>query len=215
MIAEKPFREPRFHLGQSVSVLWYLDDQPIREVGEVIGLVYDCPHLGSGWVYSITRPDDPEFPQAWFDESDLTPLLPSPLGLTRAGDRHLELEGMTPLGGLGSLSPYTLPLMFLLWYWVYRSGYGHATAVPLRSGAFSVGDYVYKVIPHDGVKFHVMKTFIGRVIQAGLNGDYLVHWRSMKAWIPGNKLVNARAFIHILKTSPEAQHKTQGEVTTA
>jgi hypothetical protein len=72
---------PRFHLGQSVSVLWYLDDRPIREIGVIAGLVLDCPHLGLGWVYAINRMDDPEFPQSWFDESDLTPLLPAPQGI--------------------------------------------------------------------------------------------------------------------------------------
>lgn len=71
---------PRFHLGQSVSVLWYLDDRPIREIGVIVGLVFDCPQLGQGWVYAIARPGNQDFPQAWFSDDQLIPLLPNPVG---------------------------------------------------------------------------------------------------------------------------------------
>lgn len=64
---------PKFVIGEIVSVTWPLDDQIITEIGAIVGMVWNCTQLGTGWFYAVAR-ELPEGPtQSWFSEQDIIP----------------------------------------------------------------------------------------------------------------------------------------------
>lgn len=71
---------PRFHIGQFVAVSWPLDDLQVREIGLIVGMVWNCPQLGSGWSYAVDRPGVRPVSQSWFSDAEIIPLLANPVG---------------------------------------------------------------------------------------------------------------------------------------
>lgn len=71
---------PRFHIGQFVAVSWSIDDRQVREIGLIVGMVWNCPQLGLGWSYAVNRPGVRPVSQSWFSDAEIIPLLANPVG---------------------------------------------------------------------------------------------------------------------------------------